>query len=215
MNSLQKKRTIRVAQERLKNLGHYTGDLDGLYGRLMEVALDRYYGNLPAPNQNPVSSSKGLPADNTSAITDYYGKPSKNPTYLEWFNFAYPMKLAWVPTLGPTLHRHRCHKLCVNDLEAIFQAIWQHYGKDYDKIKAHGLHLYGGCHNYRKMRGGTSWSRHSWGIAIDIDPDHNRLKWGRDRARMPEAVIDIFEAHGWLSGGRSWGYDFMHFQRTK
>jgi hypothetical protein len=33
-----------------------------------------------------------------------------------------------------------------------------------------GLDMFGRSLNVRKMRGGTSYSMHSWGIAIDSDP---------------------------------------------
>jgi hypothetical protein len=65
------------------------------------------------------------------------------------------------------------------------------------------------------MRGGHAWSRHAWGIAIDLDPDRNGLHapWPIS-ATMPEPVIRIFEKHGWKSYARSLGRDAMHFQAT-
>lgn len=85
--------------------------------------------------------------------------------------------------------------------------------------KALGLDLFGGSLNVRRMRGGSSWSMHSWGIAIDFDPERNQLKWGAPRARLShddaQAFLKAWEAEGWLSLGRARNYDFMHVQAAR
>lgn len=71
----------------------------------------------------------------------------------------------------------------------------------------------------RKMRGGSKWSMHAWGIAIDIDPSNNRLRWGKDKARLARPEYDewwqIWEGHGWTSLGRVKDYDWMHIQAAR
>ena len=103
------------------------------------------------------------------------------------------------------------------NVEDIFWNILNVYGLE--NINALGINLFGGCFNYRQMRGGSSWSRHSWGTAIDLDPVRNQLhetkKTARFARREYQEMIDIFEAHGWLSLGRLKNYDWMHFEVGK
>jgi hypothetical protein len=69
------------------------------------------------------------------------------------------------------------------------------------------------------MRGGTKWSTHSWGIAIDYDPERNRLNWGRDKASFAKPEYGdwwkIWEKEGWVSLGRTRNFDWMHIQAAK
>ena len=99
-------------------------------------------------------------------------------------------------------------------LLAVFNDILSHSGSA--KIKELGIDLFGGCFNYRKMRGGSSWSKHAWGIAIDLDPARNTLKETSKTARFarPEykPMIDIFYKHGFISLGVEKNYDWMHFE---
>jgi hypothetical protein len=79
-----------------------------------------------------------------------------------------------------------------------------------------GIDLFGGCFAFRAMRGGSEWSRHSWGIAIDLDPERNKLKETKRTARFAKdeykPMIDIFYKHGFISLGVEKDYDWMHFE---
>jgi len=141
-----------------------------------------------------------------------YGFPNENPDYLTVLNLPYPMRLAWDKNVF--VKKITCHKLVSDKLELIFKEILNHYGSN--KIKDLGIDIYGGCFNFRKMRGGNDYSRHSWGIAIDLDPERNLLKETSKTARFarPEykPMIDIFYKHGFVSLGREKNYDWMHFE---
>ncbi|MFA1625236.1 M15 family metallopeptidase [Rhizobium mongolense] len=127
-------------------------------------------------------------------------------------DLAYPMKIAW--DKSQVIRRFRCHAKVEAPLKRIFQKTLAHYGAaDVSRL---ALDIFGGCYNYRPMRGGKSWSMHAFGIAVDLDPENNQLKWGRDRAKFakPEYVPfwNIVESEGAVSLGRVANRDFMHFQ---
>lgn len=143
-----------------------------------------------------------------------YGKPNQQGGYLTTIQLPYPMRLAWDKETKVT--KMRCHKLVADDFLKVFNDILEHYG--YDQIVKLGIDLFGGCFNFRAMRGGSDYSRHSWGIAIDLDPERNQLTETSKTARFarPEykPMIDIFYKHGFLSLGVEKNYDWMHFEAS-
>ena len=146
------------------------------------------------------------PRQDFESMLAYYGSVGENQTKLI---LPYPMRLAWDMT--KTVNRITCHSKVSDSLGKILSAILAHYGS-LEAVSQARMDLFGGCLNVRKMRGGDSWSIHSWGCAIDLDPDHNSLKMHRQQATMPSEVIAIFENEGWTSLGHSRDYDYMHFQ---
>jgi hypothetical protein len=148
----------------------------------------------------------------TEQATTRYGIPSKNPNYLTTLNLPYPMRLSWDTKVK--VNKMQCHKLIHNQLSSVFADILEYYG--YEKIVELGIDLFGGCFNFRPMRGGTQPSKHSWGIAIDLDPERNKLKETSKTARFArleyKPMIDIFYKHGFISLGREKNYDWMHFE---
>ena len=135
----------------------------------------------------------------------------------EWKNFArvqfpYPMRIAW--DLKSTITSSYCHKDLVGAFRAVFEDILAHYGLA--EIQRLGIDLFGGIVNVRKMRGGSNWSRHSWGIAIDLDPARNGLRTKKPTAQFSKAeykpMIDIFYKHGYISYGVERDFDWMHFE---
>lgn len=141
-----------------------------------------------------------------------FGKPNEKGTYLKTINLPYSMRIAW--DVNTKVQKMRCHKDVADAFLAVFNDILEAYGLE--RIVELGIDLYGGCFSFRKMRGGTSWSKHSWGIAIDLDPARNKLKETSKTARFAreeyQEMIDIFYKHGFISLGREKNYDWMHFE---
>ena len=74
---------------------------------------------------------------------------------------------------------------------------------------------------WRTIAGSGRLSAHSFGIAIDLNVQYGPYwRWsGRNapevraaRARYPQAVVDAFEAEGFIWGGKWHSFDFMHFE---
>ncbi|MCX7656259.1 MAG: M15 family metallopeptidase [Treponemataceae bacterium] len=86
-----------------------------------------------------------------------------------------------------------------------------------------------GGYNWREIRGTQRMSFHSWGLAIDIQPQRlggKVLYWGWEQERNPDwmlvpqsqrwapptEVIQLFEQEGFIWGGKWDLYDQMHFE---
>ncbi|WP_437870844.1 peptidoglycan-binding protein [Methylorubrum extorquens] len=127
----------------------------------------------------------------------------------------FPMRLAWDKEV--VVNRISVHEKVHDSAARAFARIAAAY--DEDARKRLGLDLFGGSLNVRKMRGGSSYSMHSWGIAIDFDPERNQLKWGRDKARLAQSDAEEFwkawESEGWVSLGRHSNMDWMHVQAAR
>ena len=78
-----------------------------------------------------------------------------------------------------------------------------------------------GSFNYRAIAGTERKSAHAYGFAIDVAPQlGDYWRWRekglepprRYRNRMPLPIVEAFEAHGFIWGGRWSHYDTMHFE---
>ena len=71
-------------------------------------------------------------------------------------------------------------------------------------------------YEYRPIQGTNRLSPHSYGIAIDLETKYTSY-WLWDetynyRNEIPQEIVDIFEKHGFVWGGRWYHYDTMHFE---
>ncbi len=203
-----------------RNAGINPGELDGWWGQLTEYACGQLasiqtHGTAPEPwrDLSPVPGNpNGWPLERQVELESFYGKPGTNLVMLD---LPYPMRLAW--DTATVVNRTQCNARVKDSLAKVLAQVLGHYGPD--QLRQLGLDLFGGGFNLREKRGGTTMSTHSWGIAFDFDPDHNRLKWGRDRAILARPEYEpwwgFWEVEGWVSLGRAKNYDWMHVQAAR
>lgn len=219
------RRELAAKQTIYRRAGIDSGPTDGLMGpatRFAESVWEarKKEGQVPSTEEtwrdeeekkpplveNPVSSSKWPRQKEVSKIYGHVGTSQVQLTV------PFPLKLAWAKST--IVKKISVHKLVKEPTERVLKSVLDHYG--IDEINKLGLNLFGGSLNVRKMRGGSSWSMHSWGIAFDFDPERNQLKWGKDRAQFAKPEYEFWnkawENQGAIGLGRARNYDFMHYQ---
>ncbi|MDL2209928.1 M15 family metallopeptidase [Desulfovibrio sp. OttesenSCG-928-O18] len=78
----------------------------------------------------------------------------------------------------------------------------------------------GGTYAWRKISKSPRLSAHSFGVCIDLNIEKG-IYWQwkpspkveKDaREKYPQEIVDIFEAEGFIWGGKWYSFDFMHFE---
>lgn len=127
---------------------------------------------------------------NTKMISSFFGRPGTNLTSYNFFGNDITVNEKIVPFLEKIQKEIKDSKIEYN----------------FNNVSSY---------NYRSKRGGGGTSLHSWGIAIDINPDSNPFQSGYSDVQtdIPQEVIDIFKKHGFFWGGDWHGAaDPMHFE---
>ena len=175
--------------------------VDGFWGPKSQAACRAYLRSLmPYPNPWPDTDAASLRA--------FYGEPG-DESQLVTIEFPYRMLYD-----GKAVTRTRCHRKVAASLLRVLTAIKGMFNDAPDIVDE--ASDYGGCFNFRPKRGGSSWSLHAFGAAIDLDADDNTFRdaWPV-KADMPLEIMEAFAREGWKSGGAFWGYDAMHFEATR
>lgn len=233
------RRLIASAQREMLKLGHNPGPIDGISGAKTDAAYALTLSD-HEKKVNKTDLNSGVNATHTKnesaktpakvnttdlvlpkfvvprrpidgEVEKVFGKPgdqNKRNTAGK-VTFPFPFKYN-----GKDVKSFNCHELVAPVFQSMFNAAVNHYGEEkYNKLR---LDIWGGCYNPRKMRGGAGWSMHAWGVAVDLDPANNQLKWGKDRALFARPEYEDFwkivEAHKLVSLGRARNYDWMHIQ---
>jgi len=191
---------IKRMQKRIHEAG-FPLVVDGFWGPKSQAACRAYLRSL-MPSLNP------WPAQDQASLRAFYGEPGDEGN-LVMIEFPYEIKYD-----GKIVTRTRVHKKCAASLLRVLCAIRSRMEAVPDI--APEATDYCGVFYFRAKRGGTSWSLHAWGAAIDLDADDNTF---RDTwpvvADMPLEIMEEFAREGWTSAAAFWGYDAMHFQATK
>ena len=218
------RRRLAVEQVVLRDAGVEVGKLDGLLGPQTAFAREafqhlRQTGRpLIIPSRDEVSELPLPPSGPATAwprevdCEHVYGQHGENQTMLV---LPYRMHLAWQPEIE--IRRFSCHEKVHDAFLNVFTKALDEYGEE--RIRALRLDRFGGCLNVRKKRGGAGWSMHSWGIAIDLDPEHNKLRMTHAEAAFARPEYEPFwrivEGEGLVSLGRTRDFDWMHFQAAR
>ena len=176
---------------------------DGFWGPKSIAACQAHLRQL-MPAANP------WPAADMASLRRFYGEPG-DESRLVSITFPYPMFYE-----GKRVLTTRVHEKCAASLLRGLTAIGRGYGGGSQRGVMEEAEDYGGCYNFRLKRGGTSYSLHAYGAAIDLDADDNSFRdsWPL-RADMPLEIMEEFAREGWIAAGAFWGYDAMHFQATR
>lgn len=121
---------------------------------------------------------------------------------LELVSVPFPLRLSWAPQTE--IRQFRCHRKLAGTFSQVF-------GRLQAANLAERVQTFGGCYAFRAKRGARRLSTHSWGIAIDLNPESNALG---SKGDMDSAVVDVFRQAGFVCGGQWDGprKDPMHFQ---
>ncbi len=181
-------------------------------GQILEIPSRR---ELEGADQPPALSPAGLaPPNGLPAILDTFGNifafiredgtldPGWEKRQLGRAPLPFPIAVSW--DLSQTVKAVQCHVRLTGTLAAVFKAIDERGLKE-------SIRTYGGCFSFRSKRTSGKLSTHSWGIAIDLNPDSNPLGGSGD---MDPAVVKVFREFGFKWGGDWAGRskDPMHFQ---
>ena len=173
---------------------------------------------MKTPNgRKEIDDMFGYPANNDGTLNDHwYDKNIRKIAPPDGWQLYYQDDNGLVEVTGIRMHYL---------LESVFQTamadIWDYAKKQIggspsrDAIRA-WLHKtrvgqHGGGFNFRPITGGKNLSLHSYGIAIDWDPDHNPRQKPLKKT-LPDWWYDIWAKHGWSDGRHFPTPDPMHVQ---
>lgn len=103
----------------------------------------------------------------------------------------------------------------INEVDEKFKAVARDLEKLPDEFKKY-INKTAGTFNYRVIAGTNRLSAHSYGIAIDINTDYSDYwQWDKKikyKNKIPIEIVEVFEKHGFIWGGKWYHYDTMHFE---
>lgn len=125
-------------------------------------------------------------------------------------------RIAWVPGHGGGKISVSTAQGADKALEAVSRELDQ-LPKTFTKYLAPSA----GTYNCRAIAGTSRKSMHGYGVAIDLNTKYSAYwQWAKPGAdglhkwtnQIPPEIVDIFEKHGFIWGGRWYHYDTMHFE---
>jgi hypothetical protein len=169
-------------------------EVDYFWGPKSNAACQRYVKSF-MPKVSP------WPKPDDASMTAFYGKAGDESNLVNLDVAFLDMRYG-----GKKIKTLRCHRKVADSLLIALKEIAT-------GPAAWVLQEYGGCFNFRPMRGGSRPSKHSWGAAIDLAPGSNGLHtYWPTKATMPIEVMIAFARQGWVGLGWQINRDAMHFE---
>ena len=206
-------------------LGDDTIKVDGIFGprtetwlgTLMDQPLPQFAARRPVVSARYVKVPKEFdvigsnpPKAGTPNLTKHFGRAGNEGALVKCL---FPNRMYYG---GSIVRSTRVHRKTKESFEYLFEGLLAHFGQtEMDRM---ALTDFSGCYNFRAMRGGKSYSTHSWGIALDLNAASNRLRYKRSRAKFGKAKYQEFFNIAYRAGFKSLGVerdrDWMHLQHT-
>lgn len=170
---------------------------------VMPYTLGAHYKQPATPADDPGR------ARNQALFDAMYGDCTKGQVKLK--------TIQWLPGLGGGTLRVATANGVADRLEAV--------SRDLEALPAK-FHVYlkpsAGTFNCRVIAGTSRMSMHAYAAAIDINVKFTDYwRWGGAKKetdkvsyknRIPMEIVEVFEKHGFIWGGKWYHYDTMHFE---
>lgn len=221
---------IAAAQLVLLYTGNQPGAIDGYWGHNTENAFENWDSVSKSGKPVVVDRDPAVPPKGATPVKPgfprqkdcptFYGTPglpgsaAEKAMYARLVSIQLPFDFRIDYNLDQTVKTMKLHHKCAESAEQAYWKVYRHYGQA--KMIELGLDRFAGAYNPRYMRGGTSFSMHAYGCAIDTYAGPNGLHVHRPKALFSkpdyDAWFDIWAEHGWTSLGRAIDRDYMHVQ---
>ncbi len=216
--------TVRILQQRLKDLGFYTMRVDGDFGPETEKSVIEFQlkADLNADGvvgpvtweaiglDNPLVGTPAMPPpipNGLDEINNVFGDPLEPGYWKEYGGFCEtPPELNHCFTYTfEGKNGFWCNKQLIPQFQKVYSSIVK-------SGLAKELQTFDGCFIIRYVRGVKKLSTHSWAISVDHNASTNRLG---ATPKIHAGIIQCFENNGFQWGGRFKRRDGMHFQYAK
>jgi hypothetical protein len=138
-------------------------------------------------------------------LTSLFGAPDEGADYLKTLDFAeFADAFRHVVDYEGNPWRHKIY-----GHEQMEVPLWRAFKNLVVRGLTTELQTYDGCFNIRRMKGGNSWSVHSWGLAVDFNAGDNPFG---GPVNFSDEFIRCFADAGFESGALWHRPDGMHFQ---
>lgn len=120
--------------------------------------------------------------------------------------------VSWAPTICGCSVQFNNVNGAANKLKEVSEELEAALPKEFYKY----ISKTAGTFNWRNIAGTKRLSTHAFGTAIDINTKYSNywqwdgnMKW---KNQVPMEIVEIFEKHGFIWGGKWYHYDTMHFE---